>query len=294
MGKHYNSDIEFSSGIGRFLHALTWPIRKFYIIIPLATLLYVTPIFFDIKPNEVHLWYKEKSLELYQKSMKNEFVKTSVEKTSSLGKTAQTWFSSEKSEQAFKTLPHHRDVIKGKGNEVLVDMPKQIKTQRKAFDRTSEVVPVEVKGLENAAYTENSVNVSAVELMNNETPNLTIGSLSNGSLNVEELINLEKKVAGLVYLKTSKILKGEAKVVNANELEVKGVYVLLYGVYVAPDSSVGKEATQYLEEKTSSSEIKCNIVAYTVQGVATAVCFADGENLNKELIEKKLTKNVAF
>ncbi|MFV0627177.1 MAG: hypothetical protein ACK5N8_07500 [Alphaproteobacteria bacterium] len=291
MGKYYDNDVEFSSGLGRFIHMLTWPIRKFYIIIPVATLIYVTPIFFDVKPNEVHLWYKEKSIELYEKSMENEYVKISVEKVGSWYGTAKSWFTGETEEKTKSFSAPKRKLGAGK-NEALVDLPKPRNIQRKAFDKASEIVPVEVVGLETVTYSDASQNVSNVEIVNSENANLTIGNLSDGNIKVSDLINPEKKFASLVYLQTTKEVKGEAKIMNANEVEINGVYILLYGVYVNPISVVAKDAEKYLTSKATN--MSCHIVAYTVQNVATAVCFDGDENINQSLIRKNLTKNVGL
>ncbi|MDD4556732.1 MAG: hypothetical protein PHE89_05365 [Alphaproteobacteria bacterium] len=291
MGRYLNNDIEFSSGVGKFIHLLTWPIRKFYIVIPLLTLIYVTPIFFDVKPNEVHRWYGDRFAELGDKAMEYKFIKTPVEKISS-------WFSVE--EETFAS-PQKPKIKKAKApmgdakSKLLVDMPKP-KTQvykRKSFDKAAKVVPVEVKGIEEVAYSDDAQNISDVEIVTGDEV-LTIGSLPNSSTQVSDLINVERKSKSLVYLRVPKDIQGKAEIINANEIKVDGAYILLYGIYVNPNTVVGQDAMKYLQEWTNNKEVKCSVVAYTFQNVATAVCFVGEENLNKTLIRMDLTKNVAL
>lgn len=102
------------------------------------------------------------------------------------------------------------------------------------------------------------------------------------------------KKLDLVYLQQTKTISGKSVVVNANELEVEGVDMFLYGIYVDPYSEKGIEAFKYLQETIAENIISCEIIAYTQQSIATSICKIGNINLNKELVEKGFSKNVAL
>lgn len=72
-------------------------------------------------------------------------------------------------------------------------------------------------------------------------------------------------------------MEGEAEVKNANELVVGGTYIFLYGIYVDPNLARGAAAKKFLVDKLKGKKVRCNIVAYTYQDVATGLCYVDGE-----------------
>lgn len=56
-----------------------------------------------------------------------------------------------------------------------------------------------------------------------------------------------KRNLPLIYLDEPKEVIGVTKVYNANEIEVDGTYIFLYGIYVNPETELGLEAKKFLE-----------------------------------------------
>lgn len=99
----------------------------------------------------------------------------------------------------------------------------------------------------------------------------------------------------LIYLTEAEKIYHTADVVGANSLYINGVYVYLYGIYTNPDYYDEAEAKQFLEKIVEGKKVHCDIVAYTSQGqAATALCFIDGELINKAMVDAGLAKNIAL
>ena len=103
-----------------------------------------------------------------------------------------------------------------------------------------------------------------------------------------------QKKLELVYLKEPKTVSGTAEVTNANEMTVGGIEMFLYGIYADPVSGNGIAAAEYLRQATQGQTVTCTISAYTYQSIATAVCRVGNINLNRELVDRGYSKNVAL
>lgn len=102
----------------------------------------------------------------------------------------------------------------------------------------------------------------------------------------------ENSKFGLRYLPEFLEIRGVAQVYNPNEIMVGNTYVILYGIYTDPKSQNYAYAKDFLQEKVGGKTIRCDIVAYTKQEVATAVCYAGAKSINDELVETHLAKRV--
>ena len=98
----------------------------------------------------------------------------------------------------------------------------------------------------------------------------------------------------LRYLDEPEEISGEAKVYNANEMEVGGTYVFLYGVYSNPRSARGVKAAVFLRDALKGETVKCLILAYTADNVATGECFAGDVSINKILVDRGFSDRVAL
>lgn len=103
-----------------------------------------------------------------------------------------------------------------------------------------------------------------------------------------------KKKLALVYVNEPKTISGPAIVANANELIINNETIFLFGIYVDPNISKGQEAKVFLDKTIGGRNVDCNIEAYTYQGIATGICNVGQTNLNKALVEKGMSKNVAL
>ncbi len=103
-----------------------------------------------------------------------------------------------------------------------------------------------------------------------------------------------KKKLNLKYLNQPKKISGAVIIHNANELTVGGTRLFLYGIYAEPASENGRAAADFLSRTIADKIVSCEILAYSFQSVATAVCTVDNINLNRELVNLGYSKNVAL
>ena len=65
-----------------------------------------------------------------------------------------------------------------------------------------------------------------------------------------------KRNLPLIYLDEPKEVIGVTKVYNANEIEVDGTYIFLYGIYVNPETELGLEAKKFLENVVKNQVVR--------------------------------------
>ena len=266
-------------GFKGFLHRiamiLLYPLRKPLIFFPLLILLYLVPTFIGAKPSEVHLWYWNKIKNYYDAA-----IEVVVEKVEPL---------TEKKEAGKVGSPSQE-----RGIDQLVGT-KQKAVRRQMFEK-AKTAPVAVDILEN----EEVVPISEVKREEKE-----ISSDSKAKSEKEEqavmLSDSEKTEESsvsqglpLVYLENAVEVSGEAVVQNANEIVVNGTYIFLYGIYADPDTIKGIDAKEYLVRLVRGKAVRCEIVAYTYQDIATAFCYVGDENINQRLVDKGFSRNVAL
>ena len=112
-------------------------------------------------------------------------------------------------------------------------------------------------------------------------------------INVSPVSEVKKKL-NLNYLNNPRKISGKAIIHNANELSINDEYMFLYGIYAEPSSENGNKAETYLRSETEGKIVDCLINAYTYQNIATAICSANGVELNRELVKLGYSKNVAL
>ncbi|MBO4293944.1 MAG: hypothetical protein J5896_00685 [Alphaproteobacteria bacterium] len=114
-------------------------------------------------------------------------------------------------------------------------------------------------------------------------------STSSSFLKYRKLDNSE-----LTYFQTPQRISGETIIYGPNELSVDDTFVYLYGIYTNPNLYDVTKARAYLRELVADSTVECYIVAQTSKGIATAICFADGKNINQSMVNAFLADNVAL
>lgn len=278
-----------SKGFAGFMHRLVMfillPLRKPLIVFPVLFLLYLIPTFIGAKPTEVHLWYMKEFRKAYASAA-----------ALAADKFGYLFAGEAKTEQA-----QPEDKQKPKGIDILVE-PHQKAVRRQMFEK-AKAAPVAVNILE--IHNEDVVNVEDVRRAEKEARSVIENY--NNQLNQMRAADEKSKDAGadtpvfkvstklpLIYLKEPKPVEGEAEVKNANELVVGGTYIFLYGIYVDPNLARGAAAKKFLVDKLKGKKVRCNIVAYTYQDVATGLCYVDGENINQLLVDEDYSRNVAL
>ncbi|MDR1694348.1 MAG: hypothetical protein LBR70_04050 [Lactobacillaceae bacterium] len=294
--KFKDEDLKPSSGIGSLIHAITWPIRKFYIIVPVLALLLATPIFFGVKVTEMPEWYKEKTSEMWGKTPG--FFTGAWNKTKGL-----LGFDTEKDYPlAAKSKSVNKADAAKRGIDQLVDAPKRRTSateRRKGFNVSDNDIPriaikVESGEIIEMAEVEDIVVYSETPAAVSEAPGSDNTASKTNAAIAAFVIKPSAQSLPLVYLKTPKSISGTAVVKNANEIEIEGVYIVLYGIYSKPNTLQNAQARAYLEIQARKNPLNCSIVAYTYQNVATAVCFSGEENINQTLVDKEYSQNIAL
>lgn len=85
---------------------------------------------------------------------------------------------------------------------------------------------------------------------------------------------------------------GKAEVYNANEIMVGNVYMFLFGIYTDAKSSNYEYAKKFLQENIENQNVRCEILAYTEQNIATAKCYLGARCINDMLTDAGLAKKV--
>lgn len=283
-------------GWSAFFHRLAmiflYPLRKPLIFFPILLVLFLAPTFRGVKPVEVHLWYWNK-LKQYTGAAVN-IVKEETKKV--LPENFELKFplaSEEKTEE--------------KGTDKLVDYPvADVNASRKAiFERASggmrqpidiedNEVQIEAQSQEQELMAAEALAQLAEQVLIKAQPEQEEPNEPTIAKTEDKAPEVTPKKLPLVYLDEPKEVIGAVKIYNANELEVDGTYIFLYGIYVNPDTNEGVEAKKFLEKILKNQIVRCSIVAYTFQDVATGMCYVGGENINKLLVDHNLSKNVAL
>lgn len=272
------------TGFKGFLHRtamfLLYPLRKPLIFFPLLILLYLIPTFIGARPSEVHVWYWNKIKSAYNSA------------AGVVSDKVNPWFADKEEavpELGGKALPE-------RGIDQLVGM-RQKAVRRQMFEKAKSA-PQAVDILEN----EEVVPVS--EIKRDEQPQPAADVVQEND-KISELSSRNTAPAGsatitvsqklpLVYLKDPVPVSGKALVQNANEIIVDGTYIFLYGIYVDPNLPKGIEAKKYLEQFVKDKVVRCDIVAYTYQDIATALCYVDDDSINQRLVDEEFSRNVAL
>lgn len=260
---------------------LLYPLRKPLIFFPLLILLYLIPTFIGARPSEVHVWYWNKIKSAYNSA------------AGVVSDKVNPWFADKEEavpELGGKALPE-------RGIDQLVGM-RQKAVRRQMFEKAKSA-PQAVDILEN----EEVVPVS--EIKRDEQPQPAADVVQEYNDKISELSSRNTAPAGsatitvsqklpLVYLKDPVPVSGKALVQNANEIIVDGTYIFLYGIYVDPNLPKGIEAKKYLEQFVKDKVVRCDIVAYTYQDIATALCYVDDDSINQRLVDEEFSRNVAL
>ena len=273
------------TGFKGFLHRtamfLLYPLRQPLIFFPLLILLYLIPTFIGARPSEVHVWYWNKIKSAYNSA------------AGVVSDKVNPWFADKEEavpELGGKALPE-------RGIDQLVGM-RQKAVRRQMFEKAKSA-PQAVDILEN----EEIVPVS--EIKRDEQPQPAADVVQEYNDKISELSSRNTAPAGsatitvsqklpLVYLKDPVPVSGKALVQNANEIIVDGTYIFLYGIYVDPNLPKGIEAKKYLEQFVKDKVVRCDIVAYTYQDIATALCYVDDDSINQRLVDEEFSRNVAL
>ncbi len=281
-----DDDITSPSGLGAICHKvvmfITYPFRKPLYLLGFVFLfigaLYGVPMYKGVKITEVHLWYLNK----IERIKGADLSRVSGEITNIINKLP------------IKSSDHRQGIDK------LVDVkPDYREIRRQMFSAASSSEPQKVDIL--AKESDNIVTLpSPLAYIEEETKPLEDKSADIVNETVQHLTTNETAIIKetednvLRYLDEPEEISGTVKVYNANELEVGGIYLFLYGIYSNPDTVRGAKATSFLQDSLSGLEILCKIIAYTADNIATAECYVDDISINQVLVDRGFSDKVVL
>ena len=290
--KRKDDELRSPSGLGAVLHKtvmfVTYPFRKpVYLALMLVLVLAAVaavPLYYGAEPQEVHTWYLDK----IRKVKNADFSKVS-----------------DKFSKLIDNIPALAPTP-DKGTDRLVEVaPSQREIRRQMFKAASGARPQRVDILAEEADDMVALTPPAPQMPVEEEKQPSVPAAADERLSAGEDALFEskpvivKKVSEaegdvLRYLDEPEEISGEARVYNANEMEVGGTYVFLYGVYSNPRSARGVKAAVFLRDALKGETVKCRILAYTADNVATGECFAGGISINKILVDRGFSDRVTL
>lgn len=98
----------------------------------------------------------------------------------------------------------------------------------------------------------------------------------------------------LTYEEQPQEVKGKTFVFSASEISVGDDYLILYGIYTDPAKYDVNKAHQYLKDLVDGKNLRCMIVAYTYNNIATGVCFLNGISVNQNMVDAGFADNIAL
>lgn len=278
MVRHSKKDDDYigpSRGLAKWFHKfmmlLLFPLRKPVWFLAVIAVLYLAPTFRGVKPAEVHLWYWNHIKRLTsqageQISDKTRKVMPSMEKVGEIVESiAPGTVSGSNTGETSVSAPQEPVLVKQPPREV----------RRRVFEKANDIAPVSVENTLAAAAPSAQIRPLAAQAVSAEKPK------TPAKLNLR-------------YLAVPEEISGVPQVLNVNEMRIDGKLVFLYGIFAQPTSDNGIAGEIYLRRLVEGKNVNCVISAYTFQNVATAICTVDGIDINRSLVERGYSKNVAL
>ena len=189
---------------------------------------------------------------------------------------------------SYRNISNH--FSSGKEN-IKLQMPEQaVVPSRKAFAK-ADSAPQAVDIMKREERTPQGVVPVLSETIE---PKSTLSVATDSSSSLNSIGGYRHDVPSLIYLENPRDISGISFVYHANAIDVNGVYVMLFGVYADPQTEKGVNTALFLEKLIENKNVSCKIVAFTTQNVPTGICFIDNMNINRLLVLKGLSENVAL
>jgi len=265
------------------LKLLLWPFRHPFITIPILLLGYFIPTLIGARPTEVHIWYWNKI-----KAVFSPISKKSIAFIEETGKKI--------------SIPDFSIVSKQNSTkEQIVDTNEPQIVRRQMFEKaTNQEVAIRVDVM--AEQEQKHPQPSPIAAPEQTSPEKTFITPEPEKIEVYEepkpqplpaprTIQIEPD---LIHLSTPQEFSGSAYVINANEINIGGNSIFLYGIYVNPTSREGTLGKQFLEDLIGNEPVHCIAPAYTRQGVATAICYVGSTSLNHAMVNSGYSKNISL
>ncbi len=244
---------------------ITYPIRKPLIGIPILLIMFILPTFQGVRPGEVPNWYWQKL--------------NPVKKVVSNFGSAVNKYSKPIQQQFGNMVKVTSDVL---GTNKGIDASGEPNIKSLAEPRNLKEEELEIGETRRRAFGDGEI-ISDYEYEEDD---------DNYEEYLGPLESVDKEDFGLKYVTNSESLKGIPQIINANELKINDTRIFLHGIYVDPESRLGKQAAVFLAATINKEEINCEVRAYTGDDIPTAICFIGDINLNEALVNSGFSEKV--
>ena len=296
--KKKDDDLRSPSGWGAAIHKtvmfLTYPFRRWWqlllIFLVVAAAAYAVPMYKGVKFTEVHVWYADKIRQ----------ATTDVKNNLKSGKLSEV---SGKLSDIIDNIPALKKEP-AKGTDQLVEVKHDYREVRRQMFRAAAAGnrPQRVDVLREEAADVVALPVpepfipAAEPVVSDERPQPAPTEKKTQIADKPVIVkNVEKSDGDVLrYLEEPVMVSGKVLVHNANELEVNGTYLFLYGIYSSPRTVRGAKATAFLRDALQGETVSCRILAYTADDVATGECFAGDVSINEVLVDRGYADRVVL
>lgn len=268
--------------------AVVWPFKQKTTYVLVLLFAFFAPTFNGIKPAEVHLWYWQKlkngAESLY--SLVSHNAKNIMGKAD-LSFMKESPFADRGIDKLVETSDIRGQNIRRKAFGKAETVPAGVDIMKHDINANGVLVPVlepEKQQRENAEAVKLAEEINPENVDAGEARQLAEKSDNDYRRDMPMLDYPEKPIP----------IKGQAFVYNANAIDVDGTYMFMFGIYSNPAEERGQLASQFLEKLIENREVDCDIVAYTKEQVPTVICYINGVNINKLLVIKGLSDNIAL
>lgn len=276
-------------GFSKFIHALvmiiTYPLRHIFktllFVVALAVIMAAVPLIKGVSLKDIPDWYikKYQSAEITLPQVSDE-PENKIERINQLAEVSAPKVISKQPQGVELPEPEGRRAFKAADTE---NAPKK---QYKIM-KINKAQPINRAGAEIVAPTVAVDDYAAPSFKENKSQPVF------AKAEPKEYYRKDTSLP-LVYEETPKQISGKTFVFNGNELSVGDTYIILYGIYTNPEKYNPDKAYQYLKELADGKNLRCMIVAYTYNNIATGVCFLNGISINQNMVDAGFADNVAL
>lgn len=275
-------------GVKRFFirgwQMVSYPFRRVWFWLLVLAVAFLVPTFTGVKPAEVHLWYWNK--------VKNAGTRVSSRlENSVIGRTIkESPFAPKGVDKLVESTDNRSRNLRRRAFEKAEGAPAGVDVMKQSGEPV--VVPFFVSDVDAGLSVQNRK-----ALINERSPAAVIRIAEPEDIQEADILQLDdyrQDVEGLVYLDKPEIVSGKPLIYNANAIDLNGDYIFLYGIYADPAAPEGERAKIFLEREVENRYVTCKIVAYTAEEVATAICYFNGININRFMVDNDLSLNVAL
>lgn len=289
----YRDRNKLVSFLFKVLMFIGYPLRHPIIFVGVLIVLYLAPTFNGVKPTEVNSWYWQKitAAVAYVSDGIGEKAKGIMSKTDNI--IIESPFAAKGTDKLVKTSDMRAKNVRRQIFEKSKSTPQAVDILQQK-DYISEAAPVIVPN-EGEEVAKARLQMNDEQMLEDEK------SIMEGYVRAERHAledkpddDYRRDIISLNYLDNPKIVNGLAVAYDANTIAVEGNYLILFGIYANSVSDEGRRAKQFMNQIIGGQPVICKVVAYTYDKMPTAICYVNEVNINKQMVIKGYSKNMAL